>query len=367
MSKEQTVTKTKSRFSIRTEKRAQLPKNKVVLLRLTALLMALIAGAIFIMCIGNNPISVYKTMVEGAFRSKLAIYGTIKIMIPLMVTALGLSLAFKMKFWNIGGEGQIIMGAVFASYFGIFHGDWPHFILIPVMLIAGMIGGGLTGLLPAFFKAKYNTNETLFTLMLNYIALNFVVFLREGPWADPTSPGYKKFALFSANGKLDKVLGVHSGWIIALIILVLVFIYTKFTKQGYEIDVVGESPATAGYAGMNVKKIILRTMFLSGGICGIVGMIEVSGNAGTMSEGITRGVGFTAIIVAWLAGLRPWSIFIISALFSIMEKGSSVVESTFGLSEACADVLQGIILFFVIGCEFFIRYKFTTSKKGGTN
>lgn len=367
MSKENSTTKLKKRITIRTEKRAQLPRNKVLTLRLIAILLALFAGAFFIFCIGNNPFAVYKTMVEGAFRSKLAFYGTIKIMIPLFITALGITLAFKMRFWNIGGEGQIIMGAVFASYFGIFHGDWPHIILIPVMLIAGMIGGGLTALLPAYFKAKYSTNETLFTLMLNYIALNFVVYLREGPWADPTSPGYKKFALFSANAKLDKVFGVHAGWIIALVILVLVSIYLKFSKQGYEIDVVGESPATATYAGMNVKKIILRTMFLSGGICGIVGMIEVSGNAGTMSEGITRGVGFTAIIVAWLAGLKPWAIFIVSALFSIMEKGSSVVESTFGLSEACADVLQGIILFFVIGCEFFIRYKFTISKKGGTN
>lgn len=352
--------------SLRTIKRAPLPKNKVILLRMVALFLALIAGAVFILCIGNNPWSVYTTMVKGAFRSKLAIYGTIKLLIPLLVTALGLSLAFKMKFWNIGGEGQIIMGAVFASYFGFFHGDWPHAVLIVVMFLAGMLGGGLMGLLPAYFKAKCNTNETLFTLMLNYIALNFVVFLREGPWADPTSPGYKKFPLFSAAGRLDKVFGVHSGWIIALIILVLIFIYMKFSKHGYEISVVGESPATASYAGMNVKKIILRTMFLSGGICGIVGMMEASGTAGTLSEGITRGVGFTAIIVAWLAELKPWSIFVISTLFSIMEKGSSVVESTFGLSEACADVLQGIILFFVIGCEFFIRYKFALSKRGGT-
>lgn len=367
MSSTEANLKSKSRFTIRTVKRAQLSKNKVILLRFAALFMALLAGAIFILLIGNNPLDVYITMVKGAFRSKLAITGTVKIMIPLLITSLGITLAFKMKFWNIGGEGQILMGAVFASYFGLFHGDWPHLILIPVMFLAGMLGGGLMGLLPAYFKAKYNTNETLFTLMLNYIALNFVIFLREGPWADPTSKGYKKFALFSENGKLDKVLGVHSGWIIAIVILLLVFVYLKYTKQGYEIDVVGESSATASYAGMNVKKIILRTMFLSGGICGIAGMIEVSGNAGTMSEGITRGVGFTAIIVAWLASLKPWSIFIVAALFSVMEKGSSVVESTFGLSEACADVLQGIILFFVIGCEFFIRYKFTTTKKGGTN
>ncbi len=350
---------------IRTIKRAELPKNRVIVLRLAALLLALIAGAIFILSIGNNPLAVYATMIKGAFKSKLSLQGTVKIMIPLVITALGITLAFRMKFWNIGAEGQIIMGAVFASYFALFHGNLPHWLLILVMMIAGMIGGGLTGLLPAYFKAKYNTNETLFTLMLNYIALNFVIFLREGPWADPTSPGFKKFGLFPAEARLDKVFGIHAGWIIAIIVLILVFIYTKYTKQCYEIDVVGESKATASYAGMNVKRIILRTMFFSGAICGLVGMIEVSGNAGTMTEGVTRGVGFTAIIVAWLANLKPLSIFIIASLFSIMEKGSSVVESTFKISEACADVLQGIILFFVIGCEFFIRYKFTIRKKGG--
>lgn len=355
----------KSEPFIRTIKRAELSKNRALALRLSALFLALIAGAIFILCIGNNPFAVYATMVKGAFRSKLAFQGTVKIMIPLVITSLGITLAFRMKFWNIGAEGQIIMGAVFASYFAIFHGNMPHWLLITVMIIAGMIGGGLTGLLPAYFKAKYNTNETLFTLMLNYIALNFVVFLREGPWADPTSLGYKKFAIFPAGARLDKVFGIHAGWIIAIIVLIVVFIYTKFIKQCYEVDVVGESQATASYAGMNVKRIILRTMFLSGAICGLVGMIEVSGNAGTMTEGVTRGVGFTAIIVAWLANLKPLSIFVIASLFSIMEKGSSVVESTFGVSEACADVLQGIILFFVIGCEFFVRYKFAVRKKGG--
>lgn len=348
-----------------TVKRAEMQKRQTVLLRVFALLLALAAGAVFIAAIGCNPFDVYEKMVSGALRSKLARIGTIKLMIPLMVTALGITLAFQMKFWNIGAEGQIIMGAVFASYFGIFHGDWPHFVLLFVMFVAAMIGGGLTALLPAYFKAKYDTNETLFTLMLNYIALEFLVFLREGPWADPTSPGYKKFPLFTPAGRLDKVCGVHAGWIIALVILLFVAIYLRSTKQGYEISVVGESKATASYAGMNVKKIILRTMFLSGAICGIVGMIEVSGNAGTLSEGVTRGVGFTAIIIAWLAGLKPWSIVIISALFSIMEKGSSVVESTFGLSSDCADVLQGIILFFVLACEFFIRYKITTTKRGG--
>lgn len=351
---------------IRTVKRAELPKKKIFLLRLAAFVLALLAGGIFILLIGFNPIKIYQTMVAGAFRSELAIQGTVKLMIPLLITSLGVTLAFKMKFWNIGAEGQLIMGGVFASYFALFHSDWPHWLLIIVMILAGMIGGGLTGLLPAFFKARYNTNETLFTLMLNYIALNIVVFLREGPWRDPKSKGYAKIARFDKNAMLDKVNGVHSGWIIAIIILVIVFIYLRYTKQGYEISVVGESQATASYAGMNVKKIILRTMFFSGAICGVAGMAEASGSAVTLTTGIAGGVGFTAIIVAWIAQLNPIGIFVASLLFSVMEKGSGVVESTYGLSEASADVLQGIILFLVIGCEFFIRYQFVLRSKGGT-
>lgn len=350
---------------IRTIKRAELSKHKMLGLRLLALLFALLAGGLFILLVGYNPFKIYATLVSGAFRSKLAIQGTVKIMIPLLITSLGITLAFKMKFWNIGAEGQMIVGAIFSSYFALFHSDLPHALLLILMLLAGMVGGGLAALLPAYFKARFNTNETLFTLMFNYIAFNIVVYLRESPWRDPQSPGYAKIARFDKNAQLDKVFGVQGGWIIALILLVIVFIYLKYTKHGYEISVVGESQATAAYAGMNVKKIVLRTMFLSGAICGIAGMTEASGSAMTLTTGIAGGVGFTAIIVAWLANLQPVSIFVVAALFSILEKGSSVVESTFGLSQACADVLQGIILFFVIGCEFFARYQFAVRKKGG--
>ncbi len=346
-------------------KRKELSRRQATLLRFAALLLALVAGGIFILCMGETPFGVYKTMVSGAFRSKMAVQATVKNMIPLLLTALAVTVAFRMRFWNIGAEGQMIMGAVFASYFGLFHGDWPSYILLPVMLIAGIVGGALWGLLPALFKVKFGTNETLFTLMLNYIALYIVAYLEDRPWRDPASPGYAKFASFTANGKLPKVFGVQAGWIIALVVLVLVAVYVKYTKQGYEISVVGESQATARYAGMNVRKIILRTMLLSGAISGIAGMVKASGTTGTLSQGIANGVGFTAIIVAWLGRLNPISIFIITFLFGVMEKGSSVVRSTYNLSEAFASVLQGIILFFVIGCEFFIRYKFVKRQRGG--
>ena len=344
-------------------KRTELTMRQRWLLRAGTFVLALVAGGLFVLALGHNPISVYATILTGAFRSGMAVQGTVNVIIPLLISALGVTLAFKMRFWNIGAEGQIIMGAIFATYFGVFHGDWPHWLLIPVMFLAGMLGGGLWGLIPALFKAKYNTNETLFTLMLNYIALYLIVFLRDGPWADPKSSGYPKIARFGSHAQLDKVLGVQSGWIVALVLVALVFVYLRYTKQGYEISVVGESHATARYAGMNVRNVVLRTMLLSGAVCGIAGMLQVSGSDMTLTTSVAGGVGFTAIIVAWLAQLNPLGILLVSSLFGILEKGSSVVQTNFGLSTDSAEVLQGIILFFVLGSEFFIRYRLVLRKR----
>lgn len=343
---------------IRVVKRSERPTRDIILLRLFAVALSLVAGGIFIACVGQNPFTVYKTIVSGACRSVMAFQGTVKIMIPLLITSLGVTLAFKMKFWNIGAEGQLIFGATCATFFALFCSGWNHVVLVLVMFLAGIIGGGLWGLIPAFFKVKYNTNETLFTLMLNYIALHIVSYLRDGPWTDPAAQGFPKIARFDKNAALDKIFGIQFGWLIALILTVVIFIYMKYAKQGYEISVVGESQDTARYAGMHVRKIVLRTMFLSGGICGMAGMIQATGSDITLTTSVAGGVGFTAIIVAWLAQLNPFSIFVVSFLFSILEKGSSVVQSEFGLSTDCADVLQGIILFFILGCEFFVRYRF---------
>ncbi len=346
-------------------KRAEMDNKSIVMLRAVAIFLSLVAGGVFILIIGQNPFVIYATIVSGAFRSVMAVQATIKIMIPLLIASLGVTLAFKMKFWNIGAEGQIIFGATCATFFALNFSYLNHVILIMIMLLAGIVGGGLWGLIPALFKVKFNTNETLFTLMLNYIAYYIVAYFRDGPWRDMEAQGYSKIARFDNNAALDKVLGVQAGWIIGLILVVILYAYLKKSKQGYEISVVGESQDTARYAGMNVKKIILRTMFLSGAVAGICGMVQATGSDITLTTEIAGGVGFTAIIVAWLAQLNPVVILFVSFLFSILEKGSSVVQSTYGLSTDCADVLQGIILFFILGCEFFIRYKFVMRKKGG--
>ena len=350
---------------LRVVKRAEKPTRQIMLLRAEALVFALVAGGVFILLIGYNPFEIYGTILSGAFRSKMAIQATVKVMIPLLISSLGVTLAFKMKFWNIGAEGQIIAGAICASYFALYHSSWNHVLLVTVMFLAGIVGGGLWGLIPALFRVKWGTNETLFTLMLNYIALHVVNFLRDGPWKDPGSQGFPKIARFDKNAALDKLLGVQIGWVVALALAALVLFYLRSTKHGYEISVVGESSDTARYAGMDVKKIVLRTMFLSGAVCGIAGMVQATGSDITLTNAVAGGVGFTAIIVAWLSRLNPVTIVIGSFLFSVLEKGSSVVQSSFGLSTDCADVLQAVILFFVLGCEFFIRYGFVVRKKGG--
>lgn len=276
-------------------KRDAIPQKKAWMIRAAAFLLSLATGAVVIMMLGHNPFSVYISMIKGAWGTKTVSYETIKIAIPLLITAIGISFAFKMKFWNIGAEGQILVGAVAAGAFGLFTAHiFPKIPLVILMMLAAIVAGGLYGLLPAVCKAKWGTNETLFTLMLNYIALAFIKYLMNGPWKAPGS-SYPKIAMLVPGARLTKVFGVHWGWILALILVVVSYIYFNKTKQGYEIAVVGESNNTARYAGINVGRVFRRTMFLSGALCGLVGMLQFAGSDFTITEGTAGGVGFTAI------------------------------------------------------------------------
>ncbi len=346
----------------------ELSKAKVWTLRLLAIVCALVTGGIFLLCMGYNPFSVYGTLVQGALGTTAKQQATIKVMIPLCITALGVTLAFKMKFWNIGAEGQICMGAVCASYFAYYHNDMPQTMLIIVMAVAAIVGAGLWGLIPALFKVKFGTNETLFTLMLNYIVLYFIQYLREGPWRDTSMGGFASMPRYAKQARLPEVqipflASVHIGWIVMVALVVILYFYINHTKHGYELTVVGENMNTARYAGMPTKKIVLRTMFISAGICGLAGMLQVSGADKQLSDQIANGRGFTAISIAWLSRLSPFGIFLTSLLFAIMQNGSSVIQTQYRIPPAMADILQGIILFFVLGGEFFVRYKLAFHKE----
>ncbi|WP_200805900.1 ABC transporter permease [Desulfonispora thiosulfatigenes] len=352
---------------IRIAKRSDMNKRKYVTIQITAVLLALLTAAIFIVLLGHNPLEVYSSMLKGAFGSSYRFKETVIKAIPLVITSLGIGIAFKMKFWNIGAEGQIIMGAFLASWVGLSFPDLPKLVLLLLMFIGGFIGGGMWALIPAFLKAKWETNETIVTLMMNYIALKWITYLQFGPWKDPKAMGFPKIPYFSDNGILPDFFGVHLGWVITLVLVVLVYIFMNHSKKGYEIAVLGESENTARYAGISVPKTIILALILSGGLSGITGFIQVSGVSNNLSIQIAGGVGYTAIITTWLAGLSAPVILVVSFLFAVLIQGGAFIQTAFGIPEAAASMLQGIILFFVLGSEFFVRYKVIYDHKQAEN
>ena len=352
---------------IRMVKRDDISSKKAWEIRGIAFLLSLVTGALLILVLGNNPFSVYKAMIVGSWGSKTVFYETIKLSVPLLITAIGISFAFRMKFWNIGAEGQILVGAVAAGAFGLFTAHiFPKIPLVILMMLAGITAGGIYGLLPAICKSKWNTNETLFTLMLNYIALAFVKYLMNGPWKAKGS-SFPKIEMLVPGARLTKVLGVHWGWILALILVVVSYLYFAKTKQGYEIAVVGESSDTARYAGISVSKVYIRTMFISGALCGLVGMLQFAGADYTITESTAGGVGFTAITVAWLAKMNPYAMLIVAVFIAMLDRGSNTIQTQFKIPASAADLLIGIILFFMLGCEFFITYRLIFRGKENTN
>ncbi|NLI92988.1 MAG: ABC transporter permease [Peptococcaceae bacterium] len=351
-------------MQFRLVKIAETSKKKQTFIFLAAILLALFTTGLFIMFLGHDPVKVYLSLVNGAFGSRYRIEQTLIKAIPLIITSLGIAIAFRMKFWNIGAEGQITMGAFCASYLALNYSYLPRPVLLSLMLLGGFIGGSIWGIIPAFFKAKWGTNETIVTLMMNYVALKWIIYLQYGPWKDPAALGFPKIPNFAENAILPKFLGLHIGWVIALFLVISVHIFMNYSKKGFEIAVIGESVNTARYAGIEIFKTIVLAMFLSGGICGLVGMIQASGVNLTLSKDITGGVGYTAIITAWLGALKPHWIVLVSILFAALVQGSSYIQTAFGISAASAQLLEAIILFFVLGSDFFAKYRLVIDWKG---
>ena len=348
---------------IRLAKRDGMESWKVWCIRCGSILFALLLGALVMGLAGANPVTAYGTMISGALGKKSAIRQTVKIAVPLLGCALAIAPCFKMRFWNIGAEGQITAGAIAASYFALFWANrLPSPVLLLVMGLAGALAGGLWALIPAFFKAKWNTNETLFTLMMNYIIIGVVRWLQGGPWEG--RKGSQIIPQFDEAACLPRVLGVHCGWIIVLVLVVFMHVYMNHTKHGYEIAVIGDSINTARYAGMNVGRVMMRTMFLSGAISGIVGFIVASGANNTLYDGVAGGVGFTSITVAWLSQLNAFAMVGISGLLAVLSKGAETLQTRMAVPTSISDIITGILLFCMLGCEFFINFRLIFRKKG---
>lgn len=350
-------------------KRDTFSKGKSWFIRILSIIIALVVCAVITMILtGENPISVYATMFEGAFGSQRKVWKLLQNLAMLLCVSLAVTPAFKMRFWNIGAEGQVLIGGLATAACMIcLGGKVPNALLIIIMIICSILAGAIWALIPAFFKAKFNTNETLFTLMMNYVGIQLVSYFCMY-WENPKGSG--KIGIINrlthdgwlpAIGDYDYLLNI----IIVLVITVALYIYLKYSKHGYELAVVGESENTAKYVGINVKKVILRTMFLSGAICGIAGLLLVGGTNHTISTTTADGRGFTAIMVSWLAKFNPVYMILTALLLVFLDAGAGQISMVFGLNESFSDIITGIILFFIIGSEFFINYqlKFRHSKK----
>lgn len=344
-----------------------LPRWKAWGIRGIALVGALVLCAIIIYSIVElNPLKVYGAMFEGAFGTNRRMWVTIRDTMMLLCIGIGLAPAFKMRFWNIGAEGQILIGGACAAAAMIYAGDaMSPVLLLIIMFVASAVGGMIWGIIPAVFKAYWNTNETLFTLMLNYVAMQVVTYCIVF-WENPKGSNTVGIINQATQaGWLPELFGQRYGWniLIVMVFTVVMFIYLKYSKQGYEIAVVGESENTARYAGIHVKRVIIRTMAISGAICGIAGFVIVSGASHTISTMTADGRGFTAIIVAWLSKFNTFIMLAVSFGIVFMQQGAVQIASQYGLNENASDVILGIILFFLIGAEFFINYRLERTKK----
>ncbi len=360
-------------------KRDHCPFWKKCCFYLAAVVLALGLGAVLLSALGVDPAAYYTRMFTmGTVGNKIAYkvwVNYLKEWVPLALTSVALSLAFKMRFWNCGGEGQFILGAISAAFVAFQLGPvLPQPVTLVLMCLAAMLVAGLYGLFVAALKVKFGTNETLMTLMLNYIALYILIFLGEAKqdwnfFLDPDSqrPVFASFASLVAfpGIPMGEKFTLNICVILTLVLGILVYIYLKYTKQGYEISVVGDSAGTARYAGMKVNTIVLRTVFLSAALIGLAASFKV-GTAGILSTAITDDVGWTGIIVAWLSQLNTAVIFVVSALICMLHYGSTVAAATFSqVDSSFANMLQGVILFLVLAADFYTRFRIVPVKKGG--
>lgn len=346
-------------------KRVDMPWYFSWCVRAVAIILALVfCGLISTIVTKDNPIQIFATIIDGSFGSSRKFMVLLQNTAMLLCVALALTPAFKMRFWNIGGEGQALIGALAAAACMILMKNQSNWVVIPCMVIASICAGALWGAIPAFFKAKFGTNETLFTLMMNYVAIQLVAYFSV-VWENPKGSG--NIGVINPNTKIGwfpDLFGSKYALNILIVALLTIglYIYLNYSKHGYEISVVGESERTARYVGIKVEKIIIRTMLISGAICGLAGLLLVGGTNHTLNSSIVDGRGFTAVMVSWLAKFNPIWMILTSFLLVFLGRGAGEIATDFGLNASFGDILTGIILFFIIGCEFFINYKISLTK-----
>ena len=342
-------------------KRPQPSKLFSILSPFIALLLTLISGAILLMILGKNPlIGLYSYFIEPLTEiwsvHELALKAA-----PLILIAVGLSVCFRSNNWNIGAEGQFVIGAIFGSILPVLVPDFTGPLVLPLMLLFGILGGALWGLIPAILKTRYGANEILSSLMLVYVAQLLLDWLVRGPWRNPEGFNFPETRSFHIDAILPEILPAsgraHYGFVFAVLIAIVVWFVMQKTLKGFEIRLAGESPRAAGFAGFSAKKIVIFAFCVSGGLAGLAGIFEVSGAIGQLRPVISPGYGFAAIIVAFLGRLNPLGIVAAGLVLALSYLGGEAAQISLGISDKTARVFQGLLLFFVLATDTLIHYR----------
>ena len=351
---------------IQISKRGAVSRKKSLAIRLAAIVIAIIVCAVITMATtGTDPFAVFSAFINGSFGTERKLWIFLQNTAILLIISLAVTPAFKMHCWNLGAEGQVLAGAMAAAACMVLLGDKVSSnVIILCMIVSAIAAGAPWAGIPAFFKAKFNTNETLFTLMMNYVATQIVAYFCV-KWENPV--GSCTIGVINQSSMAGWLPELGNKYLLVILVAVfmtaVVYFYLNYTKHGYEIAVVGESERTARYIGIKVPRVIIRTMLFSGAICGLAGLLLVGGIHHTVSTSLVGGQGFTAVMVSWLAAFNPVVMILTSALLIFMGSGANQLASSCGLNQSFGDILTGVLIFFIIGSEFFVQYKISFRKK----
>jgi simple sugar transport system permease protein len=332
---------------------------------LLALVLSLLLSAILLSLRGTPPLQGMSVLFQGAFGTRWALEDSVLKAIPIFLCSLGVAVAFRLKIWNIGAEGQFALGAIGATWVALSFPAWPKYFLLPAMVVMAAVGGGLWGLIPALLRQRLKTNEIIVTLMMNYIAILLLDYLVYGIWKDPTSYGFPMTPMFSEQAIVGKIVGTSINWGLAhCLVLGLVFwVFFRFTRVGFEIKASGDNVRAARYAGLPYDRLVILVMVMSGALAGWAGFLEASGTVNRLQPSIMVGYGYTAIVVAWLARLHPASIGVAAILLAGLRVGVESLQLDLQVPAAFGAIIEGLILLTVLAGGLFNHYRFARGRR----
>ncbi|MEZ4863154.1 MAG: ABC transporter permease [Caldilineaceae bacterium] len=358
-------------FALKVERRLTTPGWLPPLVSLGAIVVALLIGALILLLVGGNPIAIYRHVGRAAFGDLGVFSDTLVVATPLIFVGLACSISFRMKLWNIGAEGQFFMGALGASAVvlsGLVSESAPRWLVLTLMLVAGVVFGAFWGWIPGWLKARLQVNEIITTLMLNYIAIALVNFFVFAVWSEggfqmsktfPKNAWLPRLGDYAKSVPLFRGLTTHFGLVLALVAVVIVWYIIYRSRWGYEIRLIGDNPRAAQYAGINIVRNTVLLMMTSGALAGAAGMSEIAGVVHRLQTSISPGYGFTGIIIAWLAKLNPFLVILVAVLFGGLILAGREIQPA-----GVPRLIQGIILFMLIASDVLLRYRVRLVRRG---